>query len=360
MIRAWRHPGGGALLPLVPDDRPDPVLQGDQVLVAVHAAVLGQPERAVRTAYTPGGAGLGKVVAAGESAAHMLGQQVVLGPEQPCGECDVCRRGAAVVCPSATYLGRTADGTLASVVVARARWLCALERDLHISSPAAALIGREAAWAYALFTRAGAGPGEPVVIVGDDIVARLLAEVSVAKGVKPMVVTARPGFAAWIEACGGVPVTADPEAVAAAALRGGHGKRPWLVFETSAMPEHRALAMSLAGPGTRVTLLSAQAAGRASHDASSISPELMERLLARVIDLDGLCIGVAGAHPDLLPEVAALAVRGDLDLAAAAEVVSLEHAMARAGAGGDHDSDSSSDSPPRALVVTLPDAGFTA
>ena len=348
MIRAWRHPGSGALLPLVPGDQPDPVLQGDQVLIAVHAAVLGQPERAVRTAYTPGGAGLGKVVAAGESAAHMLGQKVAIGPEQPCGECDICRRGGAVVCPSATYLGRTADGTLASMVVARARWLCALERDLRVTSPTAALIGREAAWAYALFTRAGAGPGEPVIIVGDDVVARLLAEVSVAKGAKPVVVTARPGFAAWIEACGGMPVAADPAAVAAAAARGGHGKRPWFVFETSATPEHRALAMSLAGPGTRMTLLSAQAAGRADAAASSISQPLMERL----IDLDGVCIGVAGAHPDLLPEVAALAVRGDLDLVAATEVLSLEEAMAR-GADGD---DSSSDAAPRALVVTLPDA----
>ena len=53
---------------------------------------------------------------------------------------------------------------------------------------------------------------------------------------------------------------------------------------------------------------------------------------------DCTIIGVDGAHPDLIPETAALAVRGELDLGAMTEVVpwaDVPRAIERAGAGDD-------------------------
>jgi D-arabinose 1-dehydrogenase-like Zn-dependent alcohol dehydrogenase len=317
---------------------PEPELAGDQVLVRVAASVFGAPELAGRFACTPGGAAVGTVQRTSQDAAHLLGKRVVVGPEQACGECDVCRRGAAAVCPRGSHLGRTADGTLATAVVARARWVCPLEGELAagpgLDGPAAAFIGREAAWAYTMVARAGVAPGEPVVIVGAGVLARFLVQIAVAKGARPLVLvtgdedSSTAAWADWIAARGGVAVRPDKpdsessneesarRAVQAAADRGGHGSRPWFVFETSAQTVQRTLALALAGPGARLTLLARRALG---------SPEPGPDLpLDRVLDADGTVIGVTGAHPDLIPEVAALVVRGELDIEGAAEVLSPE------------------------------------
>lgn len=293
------------------------------MLVTVEASVIGTPERVPTPGLTPGGAAVGTVTDAGPSAAHLLQRRVAFGPEMACGECDACRRSAVAACPHGVTLGRAVDGTLASAVVARARWVCALDDGLDLPGPAAALIGREAAWAYSMFVRAGVGPGEPVIIVGHDVVARFLVDVAVAKGTRPLVIVteARPSWSAWLGERGGaaVPVEADApagqaaEALRSAAAAAGHGERPWCMFVTDAGPEHRSLALAAMRSGSRLVLLARRALGLPDR-----GPPLD---LDAVADADGTLLGVAGAHPDLLPEVAALAMRGELDLAGAAEII---------------------------------------
>jgi threonine dehydrogenase-like Zn-dependent dehydrogenase len=374
MIRAWRHPAADAgaslpapaLVPLVARDLPEPVLTAGQVLVRVEASVVGAPELAGRVDCTPGGAAVGTVQEAGDSATHLMGKRVLVGPDQGCGECDVCRRAGVVVCPEGARLGRDVDGTLATAVVARARWVCVLEGELAgvpgVDGPAAALIAREAAWAHAMFARAGVAPGEPVFIVGKGVVARFLCQIAAARGVRPMLVVPQDAGdasagASWVASLGGVAVpvprapgttelAADREALRAAATQAaascGHGKRPWYIFETSATGQGRAVAMSLAGPGARLTMLASAAIARPTekpvqHDGAD-----------RVLDLDGVMLGVAGAHPDLLPEVAALVIRGELDVAGAAEIAAVA-----AITPGQVD-EVASRAPPTALVAVLP------
>ncbi|MCB9563316.1 MAG: hypothetical protein H6708_23195 [Kofleriaceae bacterium] len=57
-------------------------------------------------------------------------------------------------------------------------------------------------------------------------------------------------------------------------------------------------------------------------------------------------VGVAGCHPDLLPELVALAVRGELDVAGAAAVVTLDGLAAAVDARA-------TTTAPTALVVDL-------
>lgn len=346
MIRAWRpRSGDGTSASLVAFERPTPALAEDEVLVSVEGSVFGTPERMAIPDITPGGAAVGTVMEAGQGAAELRGLRVLVGPDMGCGECDVCRRAGVSVCPHGVTLGRTAHGTLASAVVARARWVCALEGALSIPGPEAALVAREVSWAYAMFVRAGVGPGEPVVIVGHGVVARFLVDIAVARGTRPLVTAnQRIGWQAWIRDHGGIPVSWSPEspeqarhAFRAAAMDNGHGERPWHVFETSAERESRCLALSVAGPGARVVMLTRRALGcGAPGDTLDIDTAL---------DLDGSILGVAGAHPDLLPEVAALVVRGDIDITSAAHVVApatLADALAR---------QARDDDAPRALVV---------
>lgn len=317
MIRAWCPSAHG--WPLAASELPTPAIADDSILVAVEASVVGQPERNPRAGIAPGGAAVGRVIEAGASALELRGQRVVIGPGMACGECDVCRRAAVAACPHRAVLGRTVHGALASAVVARARWACVLAGGLHVEGPAAALLGREAAWAYTMFVRAGVGPGELVVIAGHDVVARFLVEIAVAKGARPLVLVTgdRPAWSAWIQARGGQAVNVAPgaarDALAAARAAASHGERPWCIFATGAEPAQRSLALAAMSPGSRIVFLARNALGL---DAAGPAMDI-----DTVVDADGALLGVAGAHPDLLPEVAALAVRGDIDVTGAGHVI---------------------------------------
>ncbi|HEU5058354.1 MAG TPA: alcohol dehydrogenase catalytic domain-containing protein, partial [Kofleriaceae bacterium] len=136
------------------------------VRVAVEAAACAEPELAALEAGAPapGGAAGGRVVEAGEGAAHRRDRRVRVGPHQGCGECDLCRRARPHACAGGTRLGGDAPGALSGHVAARARWTLPLEGGLALEGPSAALVAREAAAAYALLARAGVGPGDRVAV----------------------------------------------------------------------------------------------------------------------------------------------------------------------------------------------------
>jgi len=97
--------------------------------------------------------------------------------------------------------------------------------------------------------------------------------------------------------------------VLAAARQAGRGARPFRVLDTAG---DRRLAAALAGPAATVTLLADRPAAAGHLD--------LEPLWARGVT----AIGVPAAHPDLLCEVAALAVRGEVDLHGAAVIVTTD------------------------------------
>jgi hypothetical protein len=89
----------------------------------------------------------------------------------------------------------------------------------------------------------------------------------------------------------------DEVRAAVAAALGAHGAaKPWRVLAATREAVPRAAA--LAGPRATLTLLAPV-------------PDLPGDLVAREVTV----IGVAGAHPDLIVEVAAMCAKGEIDLA---------------------------------------------
>ncbi len=254
-------------------------------------------------AMQPSGAAVGRVDDASEGSAVLLGKRVLVGPLDPCGQCEVCRRGGAAVCPAA----KRRDRTGARMRVA-SRWVVALGDGLELPVPAAAAVAGDVATAYTLYARTGLSPRDPVVIVGHDAVARFLVEIVRAKGITPTVI-AEPNDAwrDWLLAKGAAVVRADEpnlrDAVTAAVAAQGLGARPWRVIATSSAVLARAAA--LAGPRATLT---------AFADAST--PALPGEFLAREVTV----IGVAGPHPDLIVEAAAMCVKREIDLDAGVTV----------------------------------------
>jgi D-arabinose 1-dehydrogenase-like Zn-dependent alcohol dehydrogenase len=234
-------------------------------------------------------AGVGRVVAAGARAQGLADRRVLVGPIDPCGECDACRAGGAAVCPAA----RRRDA-LADRVTVRGRWVVPLDDGLEIAGPGAAAVAGDVALAYTLYARLGVGPRDPVVVVGASPVARFVVEILVAKGIAPVGVATGGAWASWL-ASKGVAVAADRAGVGAALAAASLGTRPWRVV--CAAPDAIEAAVALAGP--RATL-------------GVLAP--VPALSGAAIDRELTVIGVAGAHPDLVVEAAAMCVRGELDL----------------------------------------------
>lgn len=197
---------------------PAPSPDVHEVVIAVEAAQLTRSQPYLPGAV-PGVAAVGRVVAAGEQALSLLEQRVLVGGVDPCGQCEVCRRGGGTVCPRAHHRGSDARGTLAQRITVAGKWVVPLGGELGLdgaqaaasdaagaeaagaeatrpkrgpSDPAAlAVLGGDAVLAYTMYARSDLAPREPVVVLGSSPVTRFLVEVLLAKGLMPVVVRER-------------------------------------------------------------------------------------------------------------------------------------------------------------------------
>ena len=292
MSRAWQLGPAGALHAVTAAT----LTPGDEDVVVAIEAVAG-----LQSLNEDGGgsAAVGSVVAAGARAHTLLGLRVVFGPHLPCGECETCRRGGAVVCPTGRWIGRDVAGAFAERVMVPGRWVTALSDGLAVPGPTAAMLGADAATAYAMYARAGLGPREPTIVIGDSAVAHLLTQMLTAKGAPPIEVTAHEESA-----------TATMHARIAEL---GWNHRPLRIFVTEVSDAARQFAFALAGPRTMLILA---ADGRGATTTIPVA----------AFDHELSIHSVVGAHPDLLVEVAALVVRGDVKLADVVDVVDIADA----------------------------------
>jgi 6-hydroxycyclohex-1-ene-1-carbonyl-CoA dehydrogenase len=260
-------------------------------------AAAGQVEIAVEARQTSRAAGVGRVVSAGEHAAGLVGRRVLVGPIDPCGECDVCRRGGAAVCPLAVR-----RDALDARATAAGRWVVPLGDGLELAGPAAAAVAGDVALAYTLYARTGLGPRDPVVVVGGSPIARFLVEILLAKGIAPTAVAEPGAWADWLDGKT-VVVARDRAGLTAAFAAKSLGTKPWRVICCD--PDAGDAAAALAGPRATLTLL----AGHGSWGATVRA--VTGEVLAREVTI----IGVAGAHPDLVVEAAAMCAKAEIDLA---------------------------------------------
>jgi threonine dehydrogenase-like Zn-dependent dehydrogenase len=242
-----------------------------EVVIAVAGAALGVDAQAEIA---------GTVVDAGEAARDWIGRRVVVPRILPCGDCAACRRGRVAHCPA-----RAARHGLAAHETVTARWLTSVEPPLW---PGGAELWQLAALAdaalapYTALSRAGVGPSDTVVVFGDDARARFAAAIAAAKGAK---------------------VIADDAAVEGAVVLAS-GPRAW----------SRALAR--VAPGTTLVLLDGDGGREFAIDWS------------KIVAAEARILGVVGGHPDLLPELCALVVRGQLPVADAVRRVTPAEADA--------------------------------
>lgn len=263
-------------------------LQTNEVKVRVYGSALGA---------FPGAESVGVVVEAGSGAQELVGHAVVVPRLLPCGECPVCRRGVVSACPA------LAPRPLRPVLheVLPARYLYPLSPPFEKTVPQT-----EDLWPYAVLSNAlltpysalalsGASAGTVAVVVGHGFQAALAVSVAELWGLVPVRFSEK-------ELLEMAPDGARQE-VAAMAGRHSVSLSGAVVLETTGTDVGRALACSLAQPGSCLLFYPAPTKIEPAVEAPHLPPwsALLESLVTQQATLRAVA-----PLPDLLPELSAL------------------------------------------------------
>jgi NADPH:quinone reductase-like Zn-dependent oxidoreductase len=175
-VKAVAYPrhGGPEVLQLV--DAPDPIVGPGDVIVEVRAAAVNRFDLILRAGEAnvpgfslpaiPGMDVSGVVVARADDVTEIdLGTRVVMRPHSHCGRCVACGDGDEDRCTSSRFLGATAPGGYAELVVSPATHVIPLPDHLTFGQAAALPTSLSTAW-RGLVGTAGLQRGETVLIHG--------------------------------------------------------------------------------------------------------------------------------------------------------------------------------------------------
>lgn len=157
------------------EERPDPAVTPDHVLVKVHAAALnrldifvrqGWPGLKLAIPHIPGADASGVVLEVGEGVTRFSpGDRVAINPTISCGTCEFCLRGDDNLCVHHSILGEFEPGTYAQQIVVPAANVLPLPDHVSYQAAAAFSLVGITAWQM-LITKGKLQAGEDVLIIG--------------------------------------------------------------------------------------------------------------------------------------------------------------------------------------------------
>ena len=157
------------------EDRPDPQIKPDEVLVRVKACALnhldiwirqGIPAYQIPLPHISGCDIAGQIERVGSQVKGVkVGQKVFVFPGLNCGTCDECKAGHDNLCPSFGVLGAKTDGGYAEFVAVPGRNVIAIPGSLTFEQAAAFPLVSVTAW-HMVVTLAGLKSGETALIMG--------------------------------------------------------------------------------------------------------------------------------------------------------------------------------------------------
>lgn len=262
-------------------------LAPDDILVETEAFSLcvtptGEPatEKNISLGHPKGV--VGKVIKTGEAALTLLGQQVLLGSLQPCGECTPCRKGVMSFCR-----GRQEKLEHKSLSLGRARFAFPLTEHFNEMGPELASLGGLVGDLYGMFCAGGFKMGSLCTVVGQNrSFKEACAHVASAIGVRSI---------DWNQ---GQPLspTEEQDIQDHANVR----DNPQLVLTSrSSLKDLRLLAEKIP-PGSQLVMLD-----DASHHPIDFDPWLRK---------GNHVVSFHRCHPELIPELASLVAKGYLNL----------------------------------------------
>ncbi len=280
------------------DERPEPSLAADEVLLEVEACgICGTdlhilstpPSHPANVGVVLGHEFVGRVRERGAAVESIAaGERVAVAPNLWCGECGWCRRGLRNQCERGTTYGIFVDGGLAPLVAVKARACFPISTDLpaHIAALAEPL-----STVVHGARQAAVFPGERAIVVGGGPIGAMFCALLTAAGASVTVVEPVRERAELAAALGAVDVVA-PDAV--------HGLEAEIVVD--AVGSQLGAALELVARGGRVLLF-----GMNEHARAEVAQSRITR--------DELTILGSYVGQDVLPDAIRLLEQGRIDFA---------------------------------------------
>ncbi|HVS03316.1 MAG TPA: 6-hydroxycyclohex-1-ene-1-carbonyl-CoA dehydrogenase [Thermoanaerobaculia bacterium] len=251
----------------------------------------------------------GRVVAAGEDYAGLVGEPVLVPAVLPCGDCAFCRGGRSNICPHQKMPGNDIHGGFASHLLVPARFLVSLaDTPPEIGLAAIAVVADAVSTAYQAVRRSGLGAGDVAFVVGAGGVGSFVMQVARAMGARTVLADIRREQLDAAAACGAERTyllagdrQVDRRALQAMAREWGVPSLGWRVFECSGTAAGQALAFSLLGPAATLMVV-------------GFTPDKLSLRLSNLMAFDATVHGTWGCPPEAYPEVLELIYRGKVSL----------------------------------------------
>jgi 6-hydroxycyclohex-1-ene-1-carbonyl-CoA dehydrogenase len=251
----------------------------------------------------------GRVVAAGEEVAHLLGRPVLVPSVLPCGTCAFCRAGRSNICPRQKMPGNDIHGGFATHLLAPGRFLIPLDdAPEEVSLAEIAVVADAVSTAYYAVRRSGLAAGDVAFVVGAGGVGSFLMQIARALGARVVVCDVRPErlrLAASFGAEVALEVAGDPREVRrqaqAAARDWGVPSFAWRIFECSGTTAGQELAFTLLAPAATLVVV-------------GFTPERLPLRLSNLMAFDATAVGTWGCPPEAYREVLDLIYRRQVEV----------------------------------------------
>jgi 6-hydroxycyclohex-1-ene-1-carbonyl-CoA dehydrogenase len=264
----------------------------------------------------------GRVVLAGEHAAHWIRESVIVPAVIPCGACDPCRSGRPTICRKQFMPGNDADGGFATHVRVPARGLCPVPEELPPGLTLAMLsvVADAVTTPYEAIRRSGLTADDVAVFVGAGGIGGFGVQIAAAMGAAVVAIdvdadrlelASAHGAALVLNARECADVKSPVRSFAKQSGRRGIGLK---IFETSGTPAGQQTAFSLLDPGANLAIV-------------GYTAQKVEVRLSNLMAFDATARGNWGCPPDQYPNALAMVLEGKIHIQPFVEMHPLEEAQ---------------------------------
>ena len=256
----------------------------------------------------------GHVVAAGRGAEDWQGRAVIVPAVIPCGECELCKRGRATICPNQLMPGNDIQGGFATHITVPVRGLCPVDEArlaaAGLSLADLSVIADAVTTPYQAVVQADIRPGTVAVVVGIGGVGGYAAQIAAAKGARVVAIDVDPDKLATI-AEHGAALTVNARETDGRALKktiqafakdNGLPAMEWTILECSGTAAGQRTAFNLLNRGATLCVV-------------GFTMDKVEIMLSKLMAFHARALGNWGCPPELYPEALELVLDGRVKVA---------------------------------------------
>ena len=261
---------------------------------------------------------VGRVVAAGDRFASLVGRTVVVPAVLPCGECALCKLGRGNACPRQKMPGNDVHGGFATHLRVPALPLVALDAAGAVDVRLFAVVADAVSTALQALRRADARPGQLAVVVGAGGVGGFVVQLAAAMGLAAVALDvsdarleliAQHGARHTVQT-GGRELRDVRDDVQRFARSVSADTWDWKIFECAGLPATQQLAFGLIGRASTMVQV-------------GFTPEKTPLRLSNLMAFDATVHGTWGCPPEAYPEALAMIRDGRVALEPFVEVRSM-------------------------------------